>query len=156
MTGPDDDTAARLRRLGDLEEIRALKARYCRWVDSGYESAGDDAEAFADLFVDDGVWVVAAEPTVGKEAIRARAASSRRFKLHLVANAIIDVDGDRASGAWHVLVPSTAADGRAVWLAGTYEDSFVRTDTGWRFARVVFHAAFRTPYDEGWAKTPFI
>ncbi|MCW2976591.1 MAG: hypothetical protein JWM06_1872 [Actinomycetia bacterium] len=151
-----DDTSVRLRRLADLEEIRTLKALYCRWIDTGYESAGDDATRFAELFAVDGVWAVSAEPVSGREAIRARASSSRRFRLHLVANPIIELDGDRATGVWHALVPSTASDGQAVWLAGTYDDSFVRTDDGWRFARVTFHAAFRTPYEDGWGKTRFV
>jgi len=142
--------ADRLRRLADLEEIRTLKSLYCRWVDSGYDSAGDDPERFAALFAEDAVWEVSSEPARGRDAIRARAASSTRFKLHLAANPIIELDGDRATGAWHVLVPSTASDGGAVWLAGTYDDAFVRTDNGWRFARVTFHAAFRALYDEGW------
>jgi hypothetical protein len=143
-------TADRVRRLADLDEIRTLKSLYCRWVDSGYEAAGDDPARLADLFTEDGVWEVSAEPARGREEIRERAAASRRFKLHLAANPIIELSGDRATGAWHVLVPSTASDGGAVWLAGTYDDDFVRTDEGWRFARVTFHAAFRAPYDEGW------
>jgi hypothetical protein len=150
------DVEARLRRLTDLQEIRALKALYCRWVDSGYDAAGDDPAAFAALFTEDGVWAAGAEPAIGREAIAARAAASRRFRLHLAANAIVDVAGGRASGTWHALVPTVTAEGRAVWLAGTYEDTFVRTDAGWKFERVVFHTAFRTPYDEGWALTPFL
>jgi hypothetical protein len=150
------DVEARLRRLTDLQEIHALKALYCRWVDSGYDAAGDDPAAFAALFTEDGVWAAGAEPAIGREAIAARAAASRRFRLHLAANAIVDVAGGRASGTWHALVPTVTAEGRAVWLAGTYEDTFVRTDAGWKFERVVFHTAFRTPYDEGWALTPFL
>ena len=156
MSGANDDDA-RLRRLADLEEIRGLKALYCRWIDSGYESAGDDADAFAELFADDGVWHVGADRIVGRAAIRERAAAgSGRFRLHLVANAVIELGVDSATGTWHALVPSTAADGRAVWLAGTYDDAFVRTDMGWRFGTIRFHPAFRTPYDEGWGRTRFL
>jgi uncharacterized protein (TIGR02246 family) len=145
--------AERLRRLSDLDEIRTLKSLYCRWIDSGYDAAGDDPARFAELFAEDGVWEVSSEPARGREAIRARAVASRRFKLHLAANPIIELYGDRATGSWHVLVPSTATDGSAVWLAGTYDDAFVRTDDGWRFARVTFHAALRASYDEGWGET---
>jgi len=143
----DDD---RLRRLADLEEIRTLKSLYCRWVDSGYDAAGEDPDHFAALFTEDGVWEVSSEPARGHDEIRTRAAASTRFKLHLAANAIIELDGDRASGTWHVLVPSTASDGGAVWRAGTYDDDFVRTPDGWRFAHVTFHPAFRAPYEVGW------
>jgi hypothetical protein len=146
-------TADRVRRLADLEEIRTLKSLYCRWVDTGYDAAGADPARFAELFTEDGVWEVSAEPARGRDAIRERAAASQRFKLHLAANPIVELDGDRAEGAWHVLVPSTASDGSAVWLAGTYDDAFVRTEEGWRFARVTFHEAFLAPYDVGWGST---
>ncbi len=139
------------RRLADLSEIRELKSRYCRLVDGGYSSAGDDSAAFADLFAPDGVWETGGEPTVGRAAIRERAESSRRFRFHLVANPIVDVAGDVAQGRWHVLVAVTGSDGGAAWLAGRYADEFVRTADGWRFAAVSFEAAFHAPYDVGWS-----
>lgn len=39
----------------------------------------------------------------------------------------------------------------AIWLAGVYDDEFVRTADGWRFARVMFAPAFRTPFDCPWS-----
>jgi len=140
----------RVRVLTDLGEIRDLKARYCRLVDSGYSTAGDDANAFADLFASDGVWEAAGERIVGRNAIRERAARSRRFRFHLASNPIVDVDGDSATGRWHALVAITGSDGLAAWLAGTYDDTFVRTSDGWRFEHVRFSVAFNAPYDEGW------
>ncbi|HEY4413582.1 MAG TPA: nuclear transport factor 2 family protein [Gaiellaceae bacterium] len=141
----------RAQRLADLNEIRELKSRYCRFVDGGYPSARDDSAAFADLFAPDGVWETGGEPTVGRDAIRERAASSRRFRFHLAANPIVDVDGDRAQGLWHVLVAVTGSGGAAAWLAGRYADELVRTADGWRFAAVRFEAAFHAPYDVGWS-----
>ncbi|MES1247388.1 MAG: nuclear transport factor 2 family protein [Actinomycetota bacterium] len=140
-----------LETLADLEEIRVLEARYCRLVDSGYESAGDDPDAFAALFAEDGVWAAAGEPIVGRAAIRERAESGRRFRFHLTANPIIDLDGDRATGRWHALVALTGRDGEAAWLAGRYVNEFVRTGEGWRFAAVRFSGAFHAPYATGWA-----
>jgi ketosteroid isomerase-like protein len=137
-------------RLDDLEEIRTLQASYCRLVDSGYESAPEDADAFAALFSEDGVWAAGPEPVVGREAIRQRASSSRRFRFHVVANPVVHVEGDRATGWWHVLVAVTGAEG-AAWLAGRYEDEFVRTADGWRFVSVRFHRALHAPYYTGWA-----
>ena len=143
---------SRAGRLADLEAVRGLKARYCRLVDSGYPSAGDDADAFARLFAEDGTWAVSGEPAVGRDAIRGRAASPGRFRFHLAANPIVALDGDRASGQWHVLVAVTGSDGKAAWLAGRYADDFVRTAAGWRFARVRFETAFHAPYDAGWSR----
>jgi hypothetical protein len=145
----------RIRRLADLEEIRGLQARYCRFVDSGYESAGDDPRAFALLFDADGVWATGGIPTVGRDAIRERAASSSsgRFRFHLSANPIVDLDGDRATGRWHALVALVRGegDGEAAWLAGRYANRFVRTEAGWRFSVVRFELAFHARYDTGWS-----
>jgi ketosteroid isomerase-like protein len=139
-------------RLADLAAIEALQARYCRFVDSGYAVAGDDPDAFAALFAEDGVWAAAGEPVVGRAAIRERAVAGRRFRFHLAANPIVDLDGDRATGRWHVLVALTGRDGEAQWLAGRYVNELVRTPEGWRFAAVRFVRAFHAPYDSGWAQ----
>jgi ketosteroid isomerase-like protein len=145
-------SAERLARLADLEAIERLQGRYCRFVDSGYESAVDDPDAFAALFAADGVWAAAGEPVVGRDAIRDRAEAGRRFRFHLAANAIVDLDGDRAFGRWHVLVALTGRDGEAGWLAGRYVNEFVRTADGWRFAAVRFERGFHAPYGAGWAQ----
>lgn len=139
-----------VQRLTDLEAIHTLQARYCRYVDSGYASAGDDPDAFAALFAEDGLWAVGG-PIAGREAIRAHAEAGRRFRFHLAANPIVDLDGDRATGRWHVLVALTSHDREAQWLAGRYVNEFVRTDDGWRFAVVRFERAFHAPYLAGWA-----
>jgi uncharacterized protein (TIGR02246 family) len=139
-------------RLTDLAAIETLQARYCRYVDSGYASAGDDPDAFAALFAEDGVWVTAGEPIAGRAAIRERAETGRRFRFHLTTNPIVDLDGDRATGRWHALVALTSRDGEAQWLAGRYVNEFVRTADGWRFAAVRFEQAFHAPYDAGWAQ----
>jgi uncharacterized protein (TIGR02246 family) len=139
-------------RLADLVAIETLQARYCRFVDSGYASAADDPDAFAALFADDGVWAAAGEPVVGRAAIREHAAAGRRFRFHLVANPIVDLDGDHATGRWHVLVALTSRDGEAHWLAGRYVNEYVRTRDGWRFAAVRFERAFNAPYGTGWAQ----
>jgi ketosteroid isomerase-like protein len=150
---------AALRRLEAIEEIRRLKALYCHWADRGYESAGDDAKRFAELFADDAVWSGGnGVPVVGRARIEERFATVRPFSFHFATNGIIDVDVDagRATARWSVLAPATTQDGRALWIAGTYDDALVQTPTGWLFERVTFTAAFRTPYDEGWAETPFV
>ena len=145
----------RLRRLEDIEAIRQLKARYCAFADRGYEHASTDDAAFADLFVEDGVFESSSGPIRGRDAIRARCASFLPFGLHLVMNPIIDVDGDTATAQWAALVPSITADDEALLVAGRYDEELVRTPDGWRYARVRFRAAFRSPHADGWAKTRF-
>jgi hypothetical protein len=89
------DLEARIRRLEDIEAIRALKARYCNLADRGFNGAGHDDEAFASLFTDDGVFEGSAGPLQGRAAIRERARAFHPLSMHLVMNPEIEVDGDR-------------------------------------------------------------
>jgi hypothetical protein len=150
------DLEDRLSRLEDIEAIRQLKARYCLLADRGYDGAGDDDRAFAELFAEDGVFDASAGPIVGRQAIEARCKKFHPFGFHLVMNPVIAVDGDTATASWSALVPSITVDGAALLVAGRYEEELVRTADGWRYARVRFHAAFRAPHEDGWAKTRFL
>ena len=142
--------ARRLRTLEDIESIRRLKALYCRFSDRGFATAGADPDAFAGLFVPGGVWKVEGGPVRGRTAIAARLRAFGPFGFHLAVNGDFVVRGDAAVARWHALVPSIDLDRRAIWTAGIYDDEFLRTPEGWRFARVTFTAAFRVPYAEGW------
>jgi hypothetical protein len=41
-----------------------------------------------------------------------------------------------------------------MWLAGRYEDDYLRVGAEWKFKRLRFFTRMLTPYDEGWAKKP--
>jgi hypothetical protein len=146
----------RLRALEDLEEIRNLKARYAAACDDNY-----NADAIAALFTEDAVWDAGALGRAdGCAAIRnffSRFAEFIPFAIHNVMNPIIEVDSDRASGQWYLLAPATMAKGnQAVWLAALYNDEYVRIDGRWMFERMKITSHFLTPYEEGWAKKPFV
>jgi hypothetical protein len=141
-----DDLAARLNRLEDLEAIRALKMRYARFCDDGYDAGG-----IASLFVPDGVWD--GGPLFGRpegiDAIRQHfsAASGRiPWSLHyiLAPEIEVDPDGNRARGTWYLWQPCIrrSRDGtdRQAWLAGTYRDRYVKRDGRWLFEQVVVDA----------------
>ena len=151
-----EELERRLHVLEDVEEIKRLKARYAALCDNNYECDG-----IAALFTPDGSWdggrLGRAE---GREAIRAffaKAPEAIPFAIHNVMNPLIEVSGDSARGSWYLLQPLTMAKGnRAAWLAGHYEEEYVRTAEGWRFRRLKFIPIFMTPYEEGWAKRKFI
>jgi ketosteroid isomerase-like protein len=155
----------RLRRLEDIEEIRKLKARYCDYVDLGWELEDPDKKnkLVTTVFSEDIVWEVPtadglSERFVGREQVLEqydRAVAPFLFGIHLAMNPIIEVDGDQASGQWPVLVPMTEPDGRAVWCSGKYLEKYVRTDDGWRIAYLRLATAFYTPFDTGWAIAQF-
>ena len=96
---PSEDLERRIQVLEDIEAIKKLKHSYCAYCDDQY-----DADALADLFVEDAVWDGRERGrNDGREAIRAffRNAPNRLpFAIHMVLNPIIEVDGDRATGIW--------------------------------------------------------
>jgi hypothetical protein len=164
-------TAELLARLDALEAqdaIRKLKAAYMQGLDDRLRGA------VADLFWEDAVWeglpertpegdTPAGPPggrTEGRAAIAASfvdAASWMSFTAHFLTNEDITVDGDRAVGRWKLLQACTAAaasgPGTAFWQAGVYVDDFERRDGTWKFAHLRLAMDFRTPVDEGWART---
>ena len=151
-----EELIARVRKLEDIEQIKQLKARYCAYCDDNY-----DAEGIASLFIEDGVWDGGAlgrgEGHAGIVKFFKRAPSAFTFAIHYVMNPIIEVNGDAATGRWYLIQPLTRRNGdteSAMWLAGHYEDDYVRVNGEWKFQRLRFFTHILTPYDEGWAKKP--
>jgi SnoaL-like domain len=142
------ELARRVQALEDLEAIKRSKAAYCHLSDRGYNGAGDDPAAVAALFDRDGAWGSAR----GQGAIRELFTRFQRelpFAVHYAINPSVELDGDTARASWHGLVAATTDAGQALWIGGRYDDRFVRTENGWRFARLDFQPAFRTPRDGG-------
>jgi uncharacterized protein (TIGR02246 family) len=159
ITGGSDSMKTieeRLRVLEDIEEIRKLKARYAAACDDNY-----DADAIAALFTEDALWDGGSLGKAdGRDAIRkffSRAAEFFPFAIHNVMNPIIEVEGDRATAQWYLLQPATMAKGnQAVWLAAVYHDEYVRHEGRWMFKKLSVKPHFLTPYEEGWARKPFV
>ena len=149
--------APELQVLLDIEAIKQLKARYCKYADSG-----KNADDFANLFTGDAVLDEGPDGVFsGRAAIRQMYIDLwPYFKLnqHLVLNPIIEVDGDRASGEWRLFQTLTTIhpDGdRAFWAVGQYDENYLRVNGDWRFDHVKVVTHFCCDYDEGWAKSPF-
>ena len=145
----------RLARLEAIEEIKALKARYCAYADDDY-----DAEGMAALFVPDGVWDGGQEfgRYVGREEFKNfldRTRGQIRFAAHLVLNPIIEIqDADHATGLWRLLMPATVlSDGvkEARWLLCSYDEEYVRHEGRWMFKKVDMKVDFYAPHLKGWA-----
>jgi hypothetical protein len=141
-TAADDDTAARIRRLEDLEQIRQLFMDYKRVLD------GKDFGAYAELFADDGEFVAIAGGARGRAAIEAMVAAMPGTELlaasvgddfHLVLNPQIQLDPAdpnraRAQSTWAYVVKSN--DGQPLLAKlGHYDDELVRERGRWRFLR---------------------
>lgn len=110
----------------DRDEIRQLMARYTHAIDAG---RGDD---WAATFTDDGVFEMPGHSVAGTAALRAFA-EGRGGARHVVANEVIDVDGDEARVRAYVFV--FAGSPPVARAAGGYDDRLRKVDGRWRFAR---------------------
>ena len=107
-----------------------------------------DADALADMFVEDGVFArptLPDQPIRGRETIRAqfRARPPGKMTRHVCVNTIVNVlSADEASARSYILlftadlpegaVPPVKADAKQ--LLGAFDDAFVRDDDGaWKF-----------------------
>jgi hypothetical protein len=118
-------------------EIREPYARYSLCFD------GADADGYAGLFTEDGVFTRAGEPElVGRDdlagLVRRRHAESPGVSHH-VSNISLEPAPEGARGRAYVLVLRVVS-GEPVRLrnVGVYDDQLVRVDLAWRFRRRTF------------------
>lgn len=143
----------RLQIQEDIQEIIRLKASYCNAADCGWSRPSPDGDMVAKLFVPEGVWNGGAfGQAAGHEAIRALFTSLKdiSFAFHCITNPIIKVNGDEATGTWHLLSPGTMAANQSIWIGGTYNDEFVRTPEGWKLKNLSLTVAFTGTHEQGW------
>jgi len=144
----------RLQVMEDVQAVEELKAAYCNAADGGWNRPTHDADAVAALFIEEGVWDAGGSGgrAQGRAAIRALFETFKAAPLafHRISNPVIKIDGNGATGEWHVLVAITFAGDRHVWIGGIYNDRFVRTPGGWRFASLAFTRSFTAKNPEGW------
>ncbi len=146
----------RVQALEDVNAIRNLKSRYAAYCDDNYNPDG-----LAALFAEDAVWESQGLGRYeGREAIREffRGASELfTFAIHYSLNGQIEVTGDTAQAQWYLFMPCTMGkDNRAMWRAGVDREEYVRVQGEWQFQRKTSAPLFHTPYEKGWAKTPFV
>lgn len=136
---------ADLARLADRLAIRELVDRYARAADRV------DGEGAAALFTEQGALRIFERGTeapvrerIGREAIATAFAGLSRYDvtLHVVANHLIELDGDAATGetyclAHHVRTIGEGDDAHPSdhLMAIRYLDTYERTVQGWRIAQ---------------------
>lgn len=132
------------RDLADRLAIRELVDLYARAADRV------DGVAAAALFTEDGALRIfergTAEPVrerLGREAIATAFAGLSRYEvtLHVVANHLVELAGDAATGETYCLAHHVRSigEGEAAHrsdhvMAIRYLDTYERTDEGWRIA----------------------
>ena len=118
----------------DIEAIRRLTHEYSRAVDTF------QLEEIVALFAADAVFDLrgfgAPEEARGLDAIRASFTGlieSLTACTHLTMNHLIDVDGDKATGTIYCHAFVIGLDGSRDDNLALYEDTYIRTQGGWKF-----------------------
>lgn len=148
-----ENVLSRLEALESAGAIRRLMAEYLATRDFAEEKG----QHIASLFVPDGIWEGAGlfAPILGshagREAIEQRFSQPMPFSFHLAGCESISVIGDAAVGRWVFLQPSVI-NGQAMWVAGRYDNEFVRVNGQWKFKHIRVEGIFSCPYEDGWAK----
>lgn len=150
-----EDVLGRLETLESESAIRRLMAEYLATRDFAEEKG----RHIAGLFIEDGIWEGAGlfapllGSHVGREAIEQRFSKPMPFSVHIAGCESISVNGEEAVGRWVFLQPSVI-NGQAMWVAGRYDNAFVRVDGQWKFKHIGIEGIFFAPYRDGWAKPP--
>lgn len=164
------DLAAIELRLAELERqveaaderkaLRDLKARYILACDPTA-----DADAVANLFVEEGSWSGPFGRHDGRRAIHAFMTSVSKtvlWSFHQLAPMRLELEpnGDRATGHWYatifIALADEAADAptKSVVLIGSYYDTFVRRNGTWHLEHLAFHTERLADIKDGWAAPP--
>ncbi len=153
----DTDIASRLDRvereldeLRSIEEIRVLRHRYHEYVnESRYSEIPSLFSADGSLDFD----------YLGKAATPDKvvkffgnADGLLQFVKQFIHAHTVMLDGDQGTGVSY-MEARTVSDGEPFLVAGKYDDTYVRTDAGWRFQHMQFRFVYSVPFSDpqAWA-----
>lgn len=112
--------------MSDEQEIIRLRELYATYFDAR------DASAFVNLFDENGIVVVpGGKEIIGHERLARLVERTPAGGTHVPIASAIEVKGDeaRSGGPYRMELEGGSVQ------TGQYEDLFVRTSGGWRFAR---------------------
>jgi hypothetical protein len=147
-------------RLGELEDREAIRELTARYMQAMHDARWEDAVAcFADqACYDHGVL----GELRSKQEIRSfytefmpRFEAAGGWAFDLLADPVIEVDGDRAQGRWFLLTLLIDPDTQeAAWSMATLEYEYTRERGQWRFARNrCIHEHLLVDHRTGWGRS---
>ena len=148
---------ARVHELEDREAIRQLTAEYmqamhdARWEDAVAcfaEEASYDHGILGELADKQAIRHFYTEFMPGYE-------EAGGWAFDVLADPVIEVRGDEASGRWFLLTLLVDPDSQeAAWSIATLEYEYRREASGWRFYRNrCIHEHMLSPYEGGWGRS---
>lgn len=120
--------------MSETEDRSAIRALIEHYADAVFRR---DADAWAVTWAEDAVWELLGLRIEGRQAIRAaweQAMQGFAFVGFFVQPGVLTLHGDRATGRVFTNEVLIAADGGRRLSVGRYDDDYVRTGSGWRFA----------------------
>jgi hypothetical protein len=125
----------------DVLDIQQLVARYGYVLDNGAEGG----KAYADLFADDGVFASPQATVSGREALLKFASGHRpgqgpAYVRNFATNVKLEPTADGARGRVYAVVIAIGENNQpsSVFTGGHFEDTYTKTQAGWRFKRRQF------------------
>jgi len=126
-------------RCADEGAVRDLIHRLAMYADGL-----GTCEEYAQLFTEDGEWLMPNAPRKGRSAILAGSIERRSEggvgpgsnTRHIVASTVMEFDGpDKAIADSYWMFFADTATSPRIMMMGYYRDTLVRTSTGWKMAR---------------------
>jgi len=125
----------------DVLDIQQLVARYGYVLDNGAEGG----KAYADLFTDDGVFASPQATVTGREALLKFASGHRPgqgpgYVRNFATNVKLEPTAGGARGRVYAVVIAIGENNQpsSVFTGGHFEDTYAKTQAGWRFKRRQF------------------
>ena len=137
----------------DYFEIQQLIARYARAIDTCSNNGYD----YADLYTPDGIFQPVINgreiaPIQGREALAEVSGGGSNNCVnvgwieqgvhHIYTNHIIEPSPEGATGTVEMLMIGLGGDPNKIEHDGYYEDTYVKTNDGWRFKQRTHHATY--------------
>jgi hypothetical protein len=167
-----EELGARIQRLDDIKQIEKLQRIY------GYYRDYQDWEKVVDLWSENADSIEVADHGVykGKQGVRRyyidliKGGKDTQPRIGVMSIALqlqgvvsVDPDGRKAKGRFYTLLMEarptlTLHEGelKQTWGHGIYENEYVKENGNWLFYKMHFFLNFRTPYEDGWLKTPVV
>jgi hypothetical protein len=164
----NEELEARVRKTEDFQEILNLQAEYGYHLQmEGPES--DWFEKMANFFTDDSeIELSDSGKFYGKEGLtklfKSRKVDPAQLSIVMMIQPYIKIYGNNAEAIWRgfgtsahfIEMEGNGASKKltAFWQQGIYQMAYRKENGAWKIRKLAFRAIFRSPYEDGWVKTP--